>query len=202
MNPNPPIGECVLHQGTLRSGYGRVNLNGRTEYAHRAAWIAANGPIPDTMTVDHTCHNLDPECPGGPTCQHRACVRVEHLELIDAVGNAARASLYSRTGRCKRGHILDEVGVYLTGDRITCRACHLLRQARYDQRKSGVVRFVPFLDEAGQARWDVIAGNGKRTATSGESFASPANARRAIDDFLTPILAGNYIIDDPDGGAR
>jgi hypothetical protein len=44
-------------------GYGRINRGGRgagVELAPRAAWIIANGPIPDGLSVLHRCDN--PPC--------------------------------------------------------------------------------------------------------------------------------------------
>ena len=125
---------CIYHPGKLRpTGYGRASLNGRTEYAHRVAWIVRFGPIPAGMTVDHSCHNADSSCSGGSSCRHRACINVEHLELVDAVENARRASIYARTGHCKHGHDLAVVGVYeVAGRKPFCRRCHLDRQSRYD----------------------------------------------------------------------
>lgn len=32
-------------------------LNGKTEYAHRIAWLIFRGPIPDGLCVCHTCDN-------------------------------------------------------------------------------------------------------------------------------------------------
>lgn len=44
-------------------GYGRFGMGGRgakQDYAHRVAWLFANGPIPDGMHVCHRCDN--PPC--------------------------------------------------------------------------------------------------------------------------------------------
>lgn len=49
-------------------GYGVINVAGRSQLVHRAAWEAANGPIPDGMVVMHTCDNP-------------SCCNAEHLEL-------------------------------------------------------------------------------------------------------------------------
>lgn len=47
-------------------GYGRVTLMGRPQHVHRAAWIEANGAIPDGLHVLHHCDN-PPCCQMEPT---------------------------------------------------------------------------------------------------------------------------------------
>jgi len=39
----------------VRTGYGRISVNGKQIAAHRAAWIAVAGPIPRGLEVCHTC---------------------------------------------------------------------------------------------------------------------------------------------------
>lgn len=59
----PAAGGCLEWQGQrLRSGHGRIWSRGeqRQVLTHRAAWEAANGPIPDGMFVLHRCDN--PPC--------------------------------------------------------------------------------------------------------------------------------------------
>jgi HNH endonuclease len=52
-----------------KAGYGQIKVNGRTQPAHRLAWILTHGPIPlSFLVVMHTCDN--------PPCCNPA-----HLEL-------------------------------------------------------------------------------------------------------------------------
>ena len=58
-----------------RSGYGQLQFNGRTELAHRVAWMLTNGPIPEgQQEVLHSCDNPP-------------CCRPDHLFLGDQQAN-------------------------------------------------------------------------------------------------------------------
>ena len=58
---------CLLWTGAAKpSGYGNINVDGRTESTHRAAYMAFNGEIPHGMVV---CHH----------CDTPACVNPDHL---------------------------------------------------------------------------------------------------------------------------
>jgi hypothetical protein len=60
---------CIVGEGSRHSaGYRVRNVQGEMVYAHRAAWEAANGPIPESRVVHHICGN-------------KWCVNPEHLEL-------------------------------------------------------------------------------------------------------------------------
>ena len=87
--------KCVRFKGRLNSGgYGVVSVCGNRIYAHRAAWIAVNGAIQHGMTIDHLCRN-------------RACVNVEHMEVVSRVENTLRgegtAAQNARKTKCKCG---------------------------------------------------------------------------------------------------
>jgi hypothetical protein len=61
--------------------------------AHRAAWTAVHGPIPEGMTVDHLCRTP-------------RCVRVDHLRLLSRSENSRRnhGHDYPAGWSCSRGH--------------------------------------------------------------------------------------------------
>lgn len=67
---------CWLWTGAPNStGYGAMSLEGHRDYVHRHSYRLVNGPIPDSMEVDHKCHN-------------RLCVRPDHLRVVTHTENA------------------------------------------------------------------------------------------------------------------
>lgn len=92
-----PIG-CWIWGGACVNGYGRFNIDGRSEIAARIAWALANGPIPDGMLIRHLCNN-----------GANGCVRPSHLLPGTFLENIADTKLsgawcrphYPRTGRKK-----------------------------------------------------------------------------------------------------
>lgn len=81
---------CWTYTGALRNGYGAFWVDGRTIGAHTWAYRELVGPIPDGMTIDHTCHVLP--CPCDSSCPHRACVNPAHMELTTRGENARRGA--------------------------------------------------------------------------------------------------------------
>lgn len=115
-------GECwIWTGGGCGVGYGGFAWDARKGSeqrmpAHRAAWMLLVGPIPDGMTIDHTCNE-------------RRCVRPDHLQVVTMRENI-RLAVERRT-TCRRGHERNEkntrerVRPYKGGTRIvrSCRVC-------------------------------------------------------------------------------
>lgn len=118
---------CWLWTAATARGYGRFGVtSGVTCLAHRWAYEALVGPIPDGLTLDHLCRTP-------------ACVRPDHLEPVTAEENLAR--IPSRT-HCALGHELTEANSYYTVYAKTgrksaiCRTCHSDKaKARYLARR-------------------------------------------------------------------
>jgi hypothetical protein len=126
-------------------GYARFGGDG--DLAHRVAYELMRRPIPAGLVVDHTCHNADADCPGGPTCLHRRCINPAHLEAVrqgDNVLRSRRTMPHRNAAKthCPQGHAYDDTNTRHTftttgRQRRDCRACGRERtQARDRRRKS------------------------------------------------------------------
>src|SRR5207253_5784066 len=84
------LGAWLVWTGVMVQGrpYGRLYDPAlkRSDEAHRVVWRRVYGPIPDRLTVDHTC--------GVTLCQ-----RPDHLELVTKAENTRRRHVRGRTLR-------------------------------------------------------------------------------------------------------
>src|SRR5665213_3454725 len=115
---------CWTWHGTVTSqGYGYFHRTRGTRVAHRLVYERLVGPIAEGMDLDHVCHNADVACAGGNTCQHRRCVRPNHLEPVTSPVNVKRGRGANRT-HCKWGHQFTPANTYVRkdGGRM-CRKC-------------------------------------------------------------------------------
>lgn len=99
-------------------GYGRFKLGRRYVQAHRFAYEAVVGLVPDGMEPDHLCRNTK-------------CVNPTHLEMVAHVENVRRGVLGQVTRErmvgkthCPAGHSYDAANTHVrpNGHRV-CRAC-------------------------------------------------------------------------------
>lgn len=126
-----PHYECHPWTGPLNwYKYGDLGKKHPPRIAHRYAYARVHGPIPDGLTIDHLCHNADPDCPGGRMCLHRRCQNIFHLEAVPLEENIRRAGLTSFAAvnllktHCPQAHPYDEENTKWYEGRRYCRACH------------------------------------------------------------------------------
>jgi hypothetical protein len=88
--------------------------------AHRISYELCVGPIPEGMTVDHTCRN-------------HCCVNPEHLELVTSKENTRRARELKVGDHCSHGHLIaSESDLSKRGE---CNRCKLDAQKRWRERR-------------------------------------------------------------------
>ena len=120
---NPETG-CWEWAGSRdKRGYGRINVSGTPQLAHRIAFEMWRGPLPP-----HREGNLIREL--DHLCEVHCCLNPAHLELVTHHVNMQRADM-SPAGlvnrlktNCPKGHPYDEKNTYISrrGSR-SCRAC-------------------------------------------------------------------------------
>lgn len=119
---------CWLWTGGLQTaGYGHVWLDGRSQLAHRASYLASGRSIPDGMQLDHKC-------------RVRTCVRPDHLEPVTSRENSARSpislnALNTMKETCPQGHPYD---IVRKNGRRGCVACDRVAVVRGQARKRGL----------------------------------------------------------------
>ena len=110
-----------------RGGYGVAHVGQTTTTAHRAAWIAAHGPVPDGLEIDHLCRNP-------------LCVNVAHLEAVTPSENVRR-SPRAQVTHCPAGHPLEGDNLYYQTTTRNgrpwrrCKECAREANRRYEERK-------------------------------------------------------------------
>lgn len=121
-------GDCWLWVAQIDGcGYGRFQEGGKPISAHRYAYEALVGQIPDGLTIDHLC-------------RVRHCVNPEHMEAVTRRENTLRGigptAMHARRTHCPQGHPYDEENTCLHGTSRSCRTCHRISERQRRQRRA------------------------------------------------------------------
>lgn len=140
-SPEPNGGCWLWTRSVCMSGYGRVQVAGKLQGAHRAASSLANGAIPDGLQLDHLC-------------RVRCCINPDHLELVTAAENTRRgigvgAAMVARQKsktHCPIGHPYSEENTRIHRGGRRCMECDRRKaRERYIAKQGGVVG-IPYAD--------------------------------------------------------
>lgn len=133
-------GGCWMYRGKVGPmGYAYATIGGKWQGLHRLVYEAAHGH-PPIGVIDHTCHNRDPDCPGGVTCPHRACLNPAHLEDVTSGENVLRGkgvcAVNARRTHCPQGHEYTPENTYRwPNGKRKCRACHAAAERRRNAKR-------------------------------------------------------------------
>ena|ERR1039458_3390942 len=120
-------GDCWIWTGATagpttdgRTPYGYFNVGGKSKRAHRVAYEALVGPIPeDKPHLDHV---------KAKGCLGTTCVNPAHLEPVTNRENCLRGnSPWARSARkthCVRGHPFDEANTAIYNGKRSCKQCN------------------------------------------------------------------------------
>ena len=101
-------------RGQLPQGYGAVSFNGKSQLAHRVAWLLTRGPIRKGLHIDHLCRK-------------RSCINPRHMEVVTPKVNILRGvGITARNAKklhCKYGHPLIGSNLRLYSGWRHCRQC-------------------------------------------------------------------------------
>lgn len=122
---------CWVWEGELRSGYGRMKINGKPISAHRYSYELANGSIPVGLELDHLCRN-------------RACTNPDHLEPVTHSENVRRGWVIRIENKvnCNHGHPLIGRNLYIVIDKRNgktwrnCKQCKVEANRRWRKRSN------------------------------------------------------------------
>lgn len=127
-------GDCWLWQCAYdKDGYALAVLDGKTYRAHRLAYRAWVGPIPDGLQLDHV---------RARGCRYRHCINPAHLEPVTGRENKLRGDTVNSKNivktRCPKGHPYSVKNTYWRNNKRHCRECGRARSLAYWRAKNGV----------------------------------------------------------------
>ena len=128
---------CWLWTAATSNGYGNFRVkDGQNVSAHRIAYVAEHGDVPQGLELDHLCRN-------------RRCVNPAHLEPVTRRENVLRGRLPEAmlhvAGRCRNGHEVNERNTLhrMRNGRLQVSGCRPCRNARMRAKRAARVDFSP-----------------------------------------------------------
>lgn len=182
------VGGCLVWTGyVMKNGYGTISWRGRLWLVHRAIWTDSRGPIPDGLTIDHV---------KARGCGSRACVDLEHMEVVTIGENSRRGGglevawqHYRSQAHCKRGHEFTDENTYVRkgdGARV-CRECARANWRTYKARRGAIpdrrVRRAPCPN---RRAWSRHRAAGETCAECLAAFGEPAPRTPRAPKALKP----------------
>ena len=126
-----PTGCWIWTAAHTADGYANLKVDGKAIRAHRFAYQALVGSIPDGLDIDHLCRVRD-------------CVNPCHMQPVTRRVNTLRgvgwtAQQAAKT-HCIRGHEFNDQNTYLVrGRNRSCRKCNALSQRKVALKKKSVL---------------------------------------------------------------
>jgi len=125
---------CWIWTGSRNpGGYGQTRDGARMTRVHQIAFVAAKGPVPDGLEIDHLC-------------RVPACCNPDHLEAVTHAENIRRGSQDRKRPEprthCARGHELTDENCVRRKDGRQCRTCHNANRRMHDARRRAEARTV------------------------------------------------------------
>lgn len=122
-------GDCWIWTGSRSgNGYGMIAVDNVRWMAHRYAYTALVGAIPEGLDLDHLCRN-------------RACINPAHLEPVTRSENLKRGAPRGERQRarthCPHNHPYDEQNTTRRNGRRICKACDRDRARRNREARRG-----------------------------------------------------------------
>jgi len=129
---------CWVWLGAKSKGYGSFYYSReKTRLAHRLAYLALRGPIPEGKELDHLCRNS-------------SCVNPAHLEVVThhencirGVGPATNRKLQLAKTHCPKGHSYNNRNTYYyrrkTHVNRGCRQCRRQATVRWERRQEASI---------------------------------------------------------------
>lgn len=137
LNKSKQEGDCLVWQGGLSKGYGRVSFKGKYVNTHTIMYQGLIGKIPKGLVLDHLCRN-------------RACCNVKHLEIVSHRENILRgvgpAAKHAQMTHCINGHEFTPENTLIVKTSATkwrtwrrCKECKRIRAKKYSRDPANYV---------------------------------------------------------------